>query len=120
MKTYHFFQQYRMENVTVEKTVKNYYFDLNYDFVDSKAKTYYPTKKNIKRIARVLFEIFQKKKRVEKRNYADNRNKNMSHMDRKRRKKYMAIYYCKQKNLLNYLINPTQHFSLVTLKTLEI
>ena len=38
-----------MENVTVEKIVKNYYFDLNYDFVDSKAKTYYPTKKKHKK-----------------------------------------------------------------------
>ena len=85
-----------------------------------KQKLIIQQRKNIKRIPRVLFEIFQKKKRVEKRNYADNRNKNMSHMDRKRRKKYMANYYCKQKNLLNYLINPTQHFSLVTLKTLEI
>ena len=46
-------------------------------------------------------------KQIKKRNYANNKNKNMTDEGRERKKEYLKNYYNKRKKLLNHLINQT-------------
>lgn len=59
--------------------------------------------------------LLKKKKKTKKRNYADIRNKNMSHMHGERRKKYWKNNYYQRKCLFNHLINGVEELTNVCL-----
>ena len=76
-----------MENDSVEKTRKN-----NFDFVDNKAKTcYQASEEKIRKRSLEYYRKLSQDEKIKKKNYAKNRNKNMSDADREKRKEYMNM-----------------------------
>ena len=61
-------------------------------------------KKNFKKDRAGIIEIFLKMRKLKK-DYPNTKNKNMSDLDRERKKEYIKNYNCKIKNLLIHLIN---------------
>ena len=49
--------------------------------------------KKIQKRSQENYRNLSEDEKIKKRNYANNRNKNMSHVDRERRKEYMKNYY---------------------------
>ena len=73
-----------------------------------------PIKKNCKKDHENIIEIFLKMRKLEK-NYANNRNENISDKNRETENEYMRNYYYKSKNLLNHLINCVEKLENVSL-----
>ena len=71
--------------------------------------------KNYKKHRESIIAIFQTKKKLKKANYANIKNKNMSHGDREIRKTYLRQYYYKRKSLLNQLVNRVEELENVCL-----
>lgn len=73
-----------MEHDTVKKTVKN-----NHNFIGIKAKSYCQVnKKNPKKGRESIIEISHIMKKSKKRNYVNNKNKNMSDKYRSKKRIY--------------------------------
>ena len=55
----------------------------------------------------------KKEEQLKKRNYANNRIKNMTDKHRERKKEYLKNYYTNRKNVWNHLINPVKELKYV-------